>query len=273
MASLRLNEEQVNKLLERQQEMKSRGVKTGSGRDFNLSSLNGRDCSTAVKRIKQAKQKAGMGAGGHTGNDPKDKPSPRYLAVLKQGINTGNLPSWLVEYINEDDELATAICIKDYKPDSPHVAALAKLALDPTRMTGRKKTEKHEARKANYEHYIQVRIFYLLERFYPNEYKLVKAVPNGGLRHDSVGWEMLAEGQKSGSPDIDIEIAKGRYFGMKLEVKTETNKATSIQLEKIELFNSAGFYAVVRNGFDDCWNTIMNYFGLPDFDYTTELAA
>ena len=36
---------------------------------------------------------------------------------------------------------------------------------------------------------------------------------------------MLAEGQKTGSPDIDIEVAKGKYFGMKLEVKTESNKA------------------------------------------------
>jgi hypothetical protein len=273
MAGLRLTNDEVNKLLEKQQNMKKRGIKSGSGREFDLSSLQGRDSTTSVARIRKAKEKAGMGAGGHTGNDRTDKPSEKYLAVLKQGINTLYLPDWLVTYIKDDDELATTICVKGYEAKSPHVIALAQLAKDPTLMTGRKKTVEKKGKKANYEHYIQVRIFYELERFYPDIYKLTKAVPNGDLRHNSVGWEMLAEGQKTGSPDIDIEVAKGKYFGMKLEVKTESNKATAMQLDKIELYNDAGFYAVVRNGFDNCWSAIIEYISLPDFDFKTDLNA
>ncbi|PSW29171.1 hypothetical protein C9J21_19995 [Photobacterium phosphoreum] len=265
MAGVRFDEAYLTQLLAKRKEWTKRGVKAGHGGDFNLKSDMDRDCSTSIKRIKSSKKK-------HEKIFGTPPISDRYLCALKQGIDTKNLPEWLVNYINEDDELATAITTKNFIPESPHKKRLVDLAKDPTLLTGRKATPTQKAKRASPEHFIQVRIFYLLERDYPFEYQFIKAVPNGGLRLDSVGYEMLAEGQKKGSLDIDIDLPKGCYHGMKLEVKSENGVLSLMQKEKLELLSNIGYHTTFKKGFDNCWIAIMNYLALPLFDNKTKIS-
>ncbi|GAL07879.1 hypothetical protein JCM19237_259 [Photobacterium aphoticum] len=81
----------------------------------------------------------------------------------------------------------------------------------------------------------------------------------------------MAEGQKAGAPDIDIEIPLGKYHGMKLEVKTESGTVQANQKEKIEALNKLGYLSVVGKGFDACWDLITRYFALPLFDNITSI--
>lgn len=265
MAGVRFDEAYLDELLTKRKEWSKQGVKAGHGGNFNLKADTNRKCSTSIQRIKASKEK-------HEKQFGVAPVSDRYLSILRQGINTKELPEWLVNYINEDDELAMTITTKDFTSASPHKQRLAALAKDVTLLTGRKATPTQKAKKANPEHFIQVRIFYLLERDYPFEYQFIKAVPNGGLRLDSVGFEMLAEGQKKGSPDIDIDLPKGCYHGMKLEVKAKNGVLSLMQKEKLELLSSIGYHATFKKGFDNCWIAIMNYFALPPFDNKTKIS-
>ncbi|HIF9321634.1 hypothetical protein ACWU37_21000 (plasmid) [Photobacterium damselae subsp. damselae] len=259
---VRFSEEFVQEQMEKRKRLKAKGRKAGHGGNYSITQLgSSRDCSAAIKRTRAAKQKQQGSSVGFAQND----------AGLNNSVSMLGLPDWLKEIIKTDGEIKRGLIDKRYKPESPHKEALIALAKDITLMTGRKANATTKGRQANYEHYIQVRIFYCLERDFPNEYYFVKAVPNGGLRHNKTAFDMLAEGQKKGALDIDIELARGKYHGMKLEVKAKNGSLSKFQSERIERLNEQGYYATCQKDFDDCWSSILNYFALPEFDNITEI--
>ncbi|MCG3884160.1 VRR-NUC domain-containing protein [Photobacterium leiognathi] len=180
-------------------------------------------------------------------------------------------PAWLVDLIKSDNEIAHALSVKSFKPDSPHKRALVALAKDPSLETGLKATATTKGRSGKPEHYIQVRLFYLLERDYPDFYYHAFAVPNGGLRAKRTAAELLHEGVKDGVPDMQISVPRGKYHGMYLEVKTDTGRPSSHQLKRVSKLCEQGYYAVVCKGFDECWQAINKYVKLPVFDNITEI--
>lgn len=235
---------------------KKAGRRAGHGGEYDVS-FGGYECSSSV----MGSDSIGFASNRHKRHD------------LVSGNKHLDIPLWLVDIIKSDNEVARAISTKVFKPESPHKRALVELSKDIELMTGRKATSSTKARRANVEHYIQVRIFYMLERYYPDIYNVTKSVPNGGLRHEKTGRDLKAEGQKDGSPDIDLEYPRGAYHGMKLEVKSEVGIVSDSQHEKILAYNQLNFYAVYAKGFDACWEKIINYIELPEFDNITRLAS
>lgn len=99
---------------------------------------------------------------------------------------------------------------------SPHAIALASLAKNPELIKGRQ------------EHYLQVAIFDWLQREHPDVYDMAHATPNGGKRAKKTAFDMKAEGQKKGYPDLSIDKACGGYHGFRMEVSMAvTNRPKS----------------------------------------------
>lgn len=232
--------------LAKQKKWKAKGIKAGNGRSFS-------DHVDVSKRDFDGKDIINPSMVTSTLIDNSLVSSPSTIAI-------NNLESWLVDIINHDPVIQSGLMTKKAKVDSPHKLALIELAKKP------------ELLKGNIEHYIQVRIFYMIERDYPNVYQLVKAVPNGGLRGKLTAHKLKCEGQKAGWPDIDIFAPRGAYHGMCLEVKAKNGHLQQNQNDYIKLLVDNGYYVVYGKGFDQCFDLIKAYLALPPFDNKTKLA-
>lgn len=118
--------------------------------------------------------------------------------------------------------------------------------------------------KGKQEHYNQVMLFDYFERFHPEVYEVMAAMPNGGLRSDKTARDMLAEGQKKGYPDIIIDMAKGRYHGLRLELKAGKNNCSESQKSYQVTLRNGGFAVVVAWEFEAAKRAIEEYINLPD---------
>lgn len=101
---------------------------------------------------------------------------------------------------------------------SPHAQQLIKLNNDAD-----------YARRKGPEHRAQVTFFDYMYRFHPDIYELLHATPNGGLRSELIGFEMKAEGQKKGYPDVSLDAARGAYHGLRMELKVGRNNLQDSQ--------------------------------------------
>lgn len=179
------------------------------------------------------------------------------LAIMqsqKQSEQANSLPDWLSKLIFDDDTLALSIATKNKEllNGSPHKLGLYAIGKNPKLYTSSKA-----------EHYLQVALFYMLEKAYPVEYELAYAIPNGSLRSNGVAGQLKAEGQKSGYPDIAIDIALGGHFGFRLEVKTEKGKLRPVQREWEKRLSEGNYKTLVGYGFEECWGMISNYLSMP----------
>ena len=94
-----------------------------------------------------------------------------------------------------------------------------------------------------------------------HELALLHATPNGGYRPIAVAAKMKAEGQKSGYPDISLNVARGRWHSLHIELKRadRSTRPTTEQLLWIEKLREYGNCACVCYGAQDAINTIMAY--------------
>ena len=84
--------------------------------------------------------------------------------------------------------------------------------------------------------------------------------PNGGTRDGREAERFKAMGTRAGYPDLTIDIAKGGYHGMRLELKrTNKEKPSEKQITALDRLREEGYYAVVCCGFDDSVNEINRY--------------
>lgn len=84
--------------------------------------------------------------------------------------------------------------------------------------------------------------------------------PNGGGRSLSEGANFKKMGVKKGYPDLILDIAKGGYHGLRIELKkVKGSRTTPEQLERIEMLNAEGYYAVIAKGFDEAIQIILDY--------------
>ncbi|MBC3486703.1 VRR-NUC domain-containing protein [Pseudomonas sp. SWRI50] len=60
-----------------------------------------------------------------------------------------------------------------------------------------------------------------LQLRYPQAYKLIYHVPNGGHRIKAVAAKLKGQGVKAGVPDLVLPMARGGYFGLYIEFKAK----------------------------------------------------
>ena len=78
------------------------------------------------------------------------------------------------------------------------------------------------------------------------ELEYMHAVPNGGARDARVGARMKAEGVKRGVPDVFLDVARGPYHGLRIEMKYGKNKPTKEQIEYMHFLAGQGYRVHVR---------------------------
>ena len=80
------------------------------------------------------------------------------------------------------------------------------------------------------------------------ELRLLHAMPNGGHRNKITAAKLKAEGVKPGVPDICLPVARGKYHGLYIELKTRQGKLSSRQQTWLADLNGQGFKALL------CWS-------------------
>ena len=144
---------------------------------------------------------------------------------------------------------------------SCHAVALIRLAKCPALRTGGVIRGKRV--QANYEHWDQVTIFDYFERTNPEVYDHLAAIPNGGKRSKKTANEMQAEGAKTGYPDMGLDIPRGRYHGMKLELKKEGgNKPSNSQIEWLNRLDKQGYFVCLAYGSEAAIKAVEAYIKL-----------
>jgi hypothetical protein len=144
------------------------------------------------------------------------------------------------------------LALAPVKEPSPHAIALAALSKNP------------DLRKGKQEHFEQVIIFDFFERKYPDIYGLLHATPNGGLRSKATAGKMKAEGQKKGYPDMSLDMPRGIYHGMRLELKEPNGKGPSEeQIAWLHKLRDQGYYVVLAYGAEQAIMAILEYVNLP----------
>lgn len=83
---------------------------------------------------------------------------------------------------------------------------------------------------------------------------------NGGYRKDKEAAKLKRMGVQAGYPDLILDIPKGGYHGLRIELKKLKGGVTrDNQKERIAVLNEEGYYAVVCKGFQDATQTIKRY--------------
>lgn len=96
---------------------------------------------------------------------------------------------------------------------------------------------------------------------YP-ELKLLFHVPNGGKRDAIEARHLKGQGVKAGVPDLCLPVARDRFHGAYIEMKTENGHIRAEQRWWIEELQRQGYYATVCRGWKEAADTLTWYLRL-----------
>ena len=94
----------------------------------------------------------------------------------------------------------------------------------------------------------------------------IYAVPNGGHRHKAVAGRMKAEGVKAGYPDLALDVARGHFHGLRIELKREKRSLSRVQPRQSawhDRLESQGYAVYVCYGADAAKQALLAYLALP----------
>lgn len=99
----------------------------------------------------------------------------------------------------------------------------------------------------------------LRERAVP-ELKLLFHIPNEGKRTKATGGKMVAEGLKSGVPDLFLPVARGCFHGLFIEMKRVKGGRVSLnQHEWITELVRQGYRCAICRGWEEAKDEIERY--------------
>jgi hypothetical protein len=142
-----------------------------------------------------------------------------------------------------------------------HALALSYLKLNPELETGVDLAGVKVCR-ANFEHWMQVRVFDYIYKFFNEEYLDFAAVPNGGLRTNNGAKDLLDEGVRNGFPDIIGDIPKGIYFGLRIELKYGSNKPSENQIIQLNRKRKYGYFCALCWSLEEACRVVEEYLSL-----------
>ena len=91
-------------------------------------------------------------------------------------------------------------------------------------------------------------------------------VPNGGRMTARMGNKLKKMGVQAGYCDMLIDIPRGKFHGLRLELKVEKGGIVSAaQKERITVLLEEGYQAVVCRGYDKTVEAIEEYMALGAF--------
>lgn len=123
------------------------------------------------------------------------------------------------------------------------------------------------------EHDIQVELFTRIrdekEVLRRPELAKVFAVPNGGFRTEAQAKKLRAEGVEPGIPDIYLDVARGGWFGLRIEMKRPGGTLRPSQADRLAALRRDGYRVAVHDSVDGAWLELLAYIDLPPTVPTT----
>jgi hypothetical protein len=96
-------------------------------------------------------------------------------------------------------------------------------------------------------------------KLYP-ELEFLYAIPNGGFRHKAVAGKMKAQGVRAGVLDFNLDVARGGYHGLRIELKRRVGGTVSLaQKAWIVELTHQGYLAVVCRGWEEARDRLVGY--------------
>lgn len=98
--------------------------------------------------------------------------------------------------------------------------------------------------------------------------EMLHSTPNGGKRDKITAARMKSTGLKAGYPDISLDVARGGFHGLRIELKRPATATKSMgrtstpQNRWIDLLLAEGYYAVICVGWLEAVQHIENYLKL-----------
>ena len=111
---------------------------------------------------------------------------------------------------------------------------------------------------------LQIAIFtwaHTQEVNYP-ELRWLYHVSNGGYRNGREAVGLQRQGVKAGILDIALDVARGVYHGLRIELKRPGGKCkppSKEQAEYMEFLTCQGYCARISNDFSECKQIILEY--------------
>ena len=95
--------------------------------------------------------------------------------------------------------------------------------------------------------------------------RLMYHTPNEGKRTKSQGGKLKRMGLRRGVPDICLPVARGRYHGLYIELKSVGGVVRREQKEYLEALRSEGYCTAVCRSAEECESFITEYLRLGAF--------
>ena len=99
---------------------------------------------------------------------------------------------------------------------------------------------------------------------------LLNSVPNGGARNAVTGAIIKREGAVRGVADLELNMARGGWHGLKIEMKTPKGRQSPEQKQWQKAVEEQGYYYAVCRCFDDFYNLVEWYLSLVPTTYKRE---
>lgn len=94
---------------------------------------------------------------------------------------------------------------------------------------------------------------------YPKLANLLNSVPNGGARNEVTGAILKAEGSVRGVADLELNIARGHWHGLKIEMKTAKGRQSPHQKLWQEAVTKQGYKYIICRSIEDFMEEITSY--------------
>jgi hypothetical protein len=123
------------------------------------------------------------------------------------------------------------------------------------------------SREVPTEHVEAVRLMQcvrLHEQRHP-ELQCLTAIPNGGDRHGAVAAKMKAEGVRKGYPDYLLDVPRGDFHGLRIELKrldASPSDTKPDQLAWHARLREHGYRVEVCKGWQAAWAVVCDYLSI-----------
>lgn len=92
------------------------------------------------------------------------------------------------------------------------------------------------------------------------ELAMLYHVPNEGKRTRATGARMRAEGLRAGVPDVNLDVARGGYHGLRIEFKRRRGgRVSPEQRDWLDALRAQGYAAVVAHGWEEAADMTERY--------------
>ena len=109
------------------------------------------------------------------------------------------------------------------------------------------------------EHRIQVACFNWFNVQYPKLRGLLYHVANGGWRNKVVAAKLKAGGVVPGVADLILDIARGGYHGLRIELKTAKGKQSPVQRDWQRLEEAHGYKYIICRSLEEFQGEVSAY--------------